>query len=112
MLSLNILLKASNWMSFGNRTTEPYSTAWRPLIEALIEQSPVAGAKAFADAAAETSGCAPAGGRITVYSSPAWYSNMVGHKAVNREYFVEKYPQISFRYSVDTDLADGEFRAE
>ena len=44
-----------------------------------------------------------------VYSNSRWYSNMIGHKACNKDYFREKYPRLNIRYSVDNRLPDGRF---
>ena len=81
----------------------------REEIEALIEQSP-AGSNAGRPAGNE--GCRTACMRLTVYSSPAWFSNMVGHKGVNRNYFAERYPWIRFRFAVDPKLEDGKMKID
>ena len=46
---------------------------------------------------------------VTLYSNSRWYSNMIGHKACNKNYFREKYPRLNIRYSVDNRLPDGRF---
>lgn len=49
---------------------------------------------------------------ITVSSNNLWFSDMIGHKACNRRYFAEKYPEVTIRYRVDDSLPDGHFTAE
>ena len=89
----------------------------REEIEPMIEQS-LQARTALYPGPAETPGSEadPASAtvtvRLTIYSSPAWFSNMVGHKGVNRLYFTEKYPQAGLRFAVDPDLEDGKFRVE
>ncbi len=38
------------------------------------------------------------------------FSNMIGHKACNKQYFAEKYPALKIRYCVDDCLPRGEYR--
>jgi histone acetyltransferase (RNA polymerase elongator complex component) len=54
---------------------------------------------------------APSSGKktVTVSSNNLWFSAMIGHKACNRKYFAEKYPDAVIKYSADDSLPDGEF---
>ncbi len=47
---------------------------------------------------------------VTIYSSPKWFGNMIGHKACNKSYFSEHYPDIIIKYKSDDTISDGEFR--
>ena len=47
---------------------------------------------------------------VEIYSSPSWFSNMIGHQAENKKYFSGKYPDLSFSYKEDTALKPGKFR--
>lgn len=38
------------------------------------------------------------------------YNNLFGHRACNRAYFAEKYPNITIRYTCDDSLLDGIYR--
>lgn len=40
----------------------------------------------------------PESRKITFYSSPDWFSNMVGHKGCNKAYFASQYPDLDIRY--------------
>ena len=44
-----------------------------------------------------------------VCSNSRWYSNLVGHKACNKNYFRERFPELNIRFSVDNSLPDGRF---
>jgi hypothetical protein len=44
-----------------------------------------------------------------ISSNNLWFSAMIGHKACNRKYFAEKYPDAAIKYSADDSLPDGEF---
>ena len=50
--------------------------------------------------------------RVIASSNPASFSNLVGHKAENRKYFVDKYAHIQFIFRVDDTLAAGEYFVE
>lgn len=47
--------------------------------------------------------------KVDIYSSPSWFSNAVGNKAVNREYFDKKFKEFSIKFKVDRALQPGEF---
>jgi histone acetyltransferase (RNA polymerase elongator complex component) len=46
---------------------------------------------------------------VTVFSNKLWFSNMIGHKACNRKYFGEMFPDAVIRYSTDESLGNGCF---
>lgn len=47
-----------------------------------------------------------------IYSSPGWYSNMIGNSGVNRDYFTGKYPGLLIKFKTDESLADNAYRIE
>ena len=47
---------------------------------------------------------------MTLFSNNKWFSAMVGHKACNKRYFAERYPDVRISYKTDDELADGEFK--
>lgn len=49
------------------------------------------------------------GCKVDIFSNPKWFSNMIGNRASNREYFHNRYPGLNIRYHVDEELPDGEF---
>ena len=53
---------------------------------------------------------APGISEVLFFSNEKCYNNMFGHKACNRAYFEEKYPQLRFRYSVDPTLKNNEYK--
>ncbi len=50
------------------------------------------------------------GGKVRVYSSPAWFSNLIGNCGENKKRWAAKYPALDIKFCVDNSLADGEFR--
>ena len=46
---------------------------------------------------------------VRICSNNLWFSAMIGHKACNRRYFAEKYPDAVIKYSADDSLPDGAF---
>ncbi len=49
---------------------------------------------------------------IIFYSNNESYSNMVGNKKSNKQYFKDKYPSIQFSYKIDHTLKDYQYLAE
>lgn len=47
-----------------------------------------------------------------IYSSPDWYSNMIGNSGVNRDYFTGNYPGLLIKFKTDESLADNAYRIE
>ena len=52
----------------------------------------------------------PEAASVTVSSGSRWFSNMIGHKACNKEYFARKYPELRISYRTDDALEDGQFK--
>lgn len=48
--------------------------------------------------------------KVTFESCGASFSNMVGNNKCNKIYFAEKYPDISFKFAVNSELAEGEYK--
>lgn len=46
---------------------------------------------------------------ITFSASPKSFSNMIGHKGINKKYFEEKFPNINISYKMDETIADGHY---
>ena len=46
---------------------------------------------------------------ITFSASPKSFSNMIGHKGINKKYFEEKFPNINILYEMDETIADGHY---
>lgn len=38
---------------------------------------------------------------VIFYSNARWFSNMIGHKGCNKEYFTTAYPHLEFKYKID-----------
>lgn len=66
---------------------------------------------AAAPSAVRTSASLPQPCRAVVFSANTRsYNNLFGHRACNRAYFAEKYPNIVIRYACDDSLSDGIYR--
>lgn len=50
--------------------------------------------------------------RVIASANPSSFSNLIGHKAENRKYFVEKYPETQFVFRKDNTLAPGKYFVE
>lgn len=46
---------------------------------------------------------------ITFSASPKSFSNMIGHKGINKKYFEKKFPNINISYEMDETIADGHY---
>ena len=49
---------------------------------------------------------------VIASACPSSYSNLIGHKAENRKYFVDKYPGLQFVFRQDDTLAAGKYFVE
>ena len=47
---------------------------------------------------------------IEIYANDRTFSNIIGHKGVNKKEFADKYPWLNIEYKRDNVLADGEIR--
>jgi histone acetyltransferase (RNA polymerase elongator complex component) len=82
-----------------------YHPAFRQLVEGAIARERI---EPLIDKAASEI-MADRSPKIAIYSNERWYSNMVGHKACNKEYFSDKYPAMTICYKSNDQLADGQF---
>lgn len=48
--------------------------------------------------------------KIDIYSSPKWFSNMLGNKSENKEYFKHKFSNLDLKYRIDRSIGDGDFK--
>ena len=48
--------------------------------------------------------------KVTFYSAPESFSNMVGLKRGNKLYFIEKYPELNLKFAVDHTLERNKYR--
>ena len=48
--------------------------------------------------------------KVDIFSSPKWFSNVVGNGGENKKYFEEKYPELNIKFRVDDSLEAAQFR--
>jgi histone acetyltransferase (RNA polymerase elongator complex component) len=53
----------------------------------------------------------PSGASVKLTSNGKSFTNMIGHKKSNKEYFSKKYPSLKFSYTIDETLKDGQYVA-
>lgn len=84
-----------------------YHPAFRQLVEgAIIREDLEPKLQEIADCAAAsgmTAGRIP----VTACTNSRWFSNLIGHKACNKQYFAALFPGLKITYSVDSSLPDG-----
>ena len=84
-----------------------------PLLEKASSQAEAQAADAGDGSAGEERGANIRRDRtlkVDVFSSPAWFSNMIGNSGENRKRFAEEFPRLNIRYRSDPDIRDGGFR--
>lgn len=89
----------------GNIQGHTYHPAFRQLVEGEIARDVLEEKLEEILAASEDID----GMKITFASSPVSFSNMIGNKKVNKEYFQGKYPTIKFKFTVDASIEDGRY---
>ena len=114
---LRVGLKSSDLVS-----GDTYHPAFRQLVEGALArerivplldqaQASVQSAAHSVDASTATKSDPQPQVTVTLYSNHHWFSNMIGHKAENKHFFADRYPQLSIRYAADDTLPGGWFRA-
>ena len=48
--------------------------------------------------------------KVDICSSPKWFSNMLGNKSENKEYFKNKFSNLDLKYQIDRSIGDGDFK--
>lgn len=48
--------------------------------------------------------------KVDIYSSPKWFSNMLGNKGENKEYFKNIFSNLDLKYQIDRSIDDGDFK--
>ena len=48
--------------------------------------------------------------KVDIFSSPKWFSNVVGNNSENKKYFEKKYPELNIKFRVDDSLEAAQFR--
>lgn len=48
--------------------------------------------------------------KVDIYSSPKWFSNMLGNKCENKEHFKNKFLNLDLKYRIDRSIGDGDFK--
>lgn len=108
---IRIGLKASDLISGdGKFTGTTFHPAFRQLVEGLLARETIEEKlihlleKELKDQSLYAKNI-----RVIASSNPSSFSNLIGHKAENRKYFVDKYPELQFIFRQDDTLAVGEY---
>ena len=109
---IRVGLKSSDIMA----SETAFHPAFRQLVEGRIARERLEAqlkvllaSTASSSIAKNTSEAALSGSEVLFISNERCYNNLSGHKACNRKYFAEKYPQLSFRFGKDKTLKDNEY---
>lgn len=112
---IRVGLKSSDIITDGGSINGgTYHPAFRQLVEGEIAREKIMQILTESLKERQTSGDADFDVRILtdIYSSPGWFSNMIGNSGCNRRYFEENYPQLLIRFRIDGKLADNTYRVE
>lgn len=110
---IRIGLKASDLISGdGKFTGTTFHPAFRQLVEGSlaresVEEQLIHLLEEFKNQSLDAQNI-----RIIASANPSSFSNLIGHKAENHEYFVDKYPEIQFLFRQDDTIAAGEYFVE
>lgn len=102
---IRVGLKSSDHISEGGDIVSgTFHPAFRQLVEGEIAKEQMeSGLKKYLSVHPE---------RITFYSKGTSFSNMIGNKKVNKDYFIRKYPQIRFSFRVKESLPEDIYLTE
>lgn len=97
---MRVGLKSTDLVTNSSDLGKNYHPAFRQLVEGEIAKEDMK--KAIEDLPDDT--CC-----ITFAASPRSFSNMIGHKGVNRKYFEKKYPEFHIKYISNANIPDGKY---
>ncbi len=98
---IRVGLKSSDIINDSTIDSGTFHPAFRQLVEGLIARE---------DLEAQLDGLPPDTG-VTCLSHPDSFNNMIGHKAVNKKYFSERFPSLHIKYSADDSVKKGVYSA-
>lgn len=88
-----------------------YHPAFRQLVESEIARDRIENLiKANQDILCDKSKTDESKIKVDIYSSPKWFSNMLGNKSENKEYFKHKFSNLDLKYRIDRSIGDGDFK--
>ncbi len=97
---MRVGLKSTDLITGETDLGGDYHPAFRQLAEGLIARE---------DMTELTENLRPGSYRSFTFSANShWFNAMIGHKAVNKHYFSERYPKTQIRYTIDDSLNDGQ----
>lgn len=88
-----------------------YHPAFRQLVESEIARDRIENLiNANQDILSDKSKTNASKIKVDIYSSPKWFSNMLGNKGENKEYFKNKFSNLDLKYQIDRSIGDGDFK--
>lgn len=88
-----------------------YHPAFRQLVESEIARDRIENLiNAKKDILSDKSKTNESKIKVDIYSSPKWFSNMLGNKGENKEYFRNKFSNLDLKYQIDRSIVDGAFK--
>lgn len=110
---MRVGLKSSDVMNDSVVDSPSYHPAFRQLVEGEIAKDRIEALiedKLYGWKNDDFSKTPEASLKTDIYSSPSWFSNMIGNGGENKHYFKDKYPMLNIKYRVDNLLHDGSFK--
>lgn len=88
-----------------------YHPAFRQLVESEIARDRIENLiNANQDILSDKSKTDESKTKVDIYSSPKWFSNMLGNKGENKEHFKNKFSNLDLKYQIDRSIVDGDFK--
>lgn len=88
-----------------------YHPAFRQLVESEIARDRIENLiNAKKDILSDKSKTNASKIKVDIYSSPKWFSNMLGNKGENKEYFKNIFSNLDLKYQIDRSIGDGDFK--
>ena len=98
---IRVGLKANDAINDKTVASGTFHPAFRQLVEGRIARE---------DLASQLEGLAP-GTQVRCVANPDSFNNMIGHKAENKKYFAENFPQLRLRFKADNSVKKGVYLA-
>lgn len=110
---MRVGLKSSDVMNDSVVDSPAYHPAFRQLVEGEIAKDKIEALiedKIYGWKTDDFFKTPTASLKADIYSSPSWFSNMIGNGGENKLYFKDKYPMLNIKYRIDNLLHDGSFK--
>lgn len=103
---MRVGLKSTDLITNNSDLGGNYHPAFRQLVEGEIAKEDIIKELSLLTAISDSGKIKT----VTFATNPKTFSNMIGHKGINKKFFKDNYPQFNIRYKSDKSIAPGVYK--